>query len=162
MKWAQAGDSGIHGSGVFASVDIPDGTRVIEYTGERITKTESKRREQQRLARQARGGDDCVYIFDVSPKFDLDGRRSRSIARLINHSCAANCSAENIDGRIWIIAKRDIPVGAEITFDYGYAFSEWRLHPCRCGAKGCPKFIVNKPQRWRVRRILREERKAKR
>lgn len=161
MKWAQAGDSGIHGSGVFACVAIPDGTRVIEYTGERITKAESKRREQQRLARQARGGDDCVYIFDVSTKHDLDGRRSRSIARLINHSCAPNCTAENIRGHIWIVAKRDIAPGEEITFDYGYGFSEWRLHPCRCGAKRCPGFIVNKPQRWRVRRILREERQKK-
>jgi SET domain-containing protein len=159
MKWAQAGSSGIHGSGVFALADIPDGTRIIEYTGERITKAQSKRREQQRLARQASGDDGCVYIFDVDETHDLDGRRSRSIARLINHSCAPNCTAENIDGHIWIVAKRDIAQGAELTFDYGYPYSDWRLHPCRCGAKGCVGFIVNKPQRWRVKRILREERR---
>jgi SET domain-containing protein len=160
MTWVRAGDSGIHGHGVYARVDIPDGTHIIEYTGQRITKAEARRREQQRLARQARGGDDCVYIFDVTQRYDLDGRKSRSVARLINHSCAPNCSAEKVRGRIWIVAKRDIPAGTELTFDYGYGFKEWRIHPCRCGSPGCPGFIVNKPQRWRVRQILRAERKA--
>ncbi len=161
MTWIRSGDSGIHGHGVYARVAIPDGTHIIEYTGEKITKAESAKREAQRLARQARGEDGSVYIFDVSKRFDLDGRLSRSVARLINHSCVPNCSAENIRGHIWIVAKRDIAEGEELTFDYGYAFREWRLHPCRCGAKGCVGFIVNKAQRWRVRKILREERKKK-
>lgn len=161
VHWITSGASGIHGHGVYARTDIPDGTPVIEYTGELITKAESRRREQQRLARQAKGEDDCVYIFDLNETHDLDGRKSRSVARLINHSCAPNCSAEDLDGHIWIVAKRDIPAGAELTFDYGYSYKEWRLHPCRCGAPRCPGFIVNNPQRWRVRKILREERKLR-
>ena len=36
--------SGIHHKGVFASTDIPEGTRIIEYTGDKITKAESDRR----------------------------------------------------------------------------------------------------------------------
>jgi hypothetical protein len=78
------------------------------------------------------------------------------VGSLINHSCAPNCRAETIRGRIWIIAQTDIAAGEELTFDYGYAFSEWRLHPCRCGAKTCAGFIVNAGQRWRVRRIIRK------
>src|SRR5258708_11259609 len=113
-SWIQMGESGIHGRGVYARVSIPDGTRVIEYSGERITKAEACRRERQRLERQRAGGDGCVYIFELNRKHDLDGRRHRNIARLINHSCAPNCRAETIRGRIWIIARRDISVGEEL------------------------------------------------
>ncbi len=158
--WISAQHSSIHGRGVYARCEIPDGTRIVEYTGERITKAESRKREARRLERQKRGGDDCVYIFDLNKKYDLDGRASRNIARLINHSCAPNCRPEIIGGRIWIVARRAIASGEELTFDYGFPFSEWRLHPCRCGAKGCVGHIVNKAQRWRVRRLLRGKRQS--
>jgi SET domain-containing protein len=154
--WIRADQSAIHGRGVYARVPIPRDTRIMEYVGERITKAESRRREQQRLERQKRGGDGCVYIFELNRKYDLDGRSRGNVGRLINHSCAPNCRAETIRGRIWIIAQTDIAAGEELTFDYGYAFSEWRLHPCRCGAKTCAGFIVNAGQRWRVRRIIRK------
>ena len=159
MTWLRAGASGIHGHGVYARIAIPAGTRIVEYTGERITKPEALRREKQRLARQARGEDDSVYIFVLNQRYDLDGRDSGNVARLINHSCAPNCSPENIRGRIWIVAKRDILADTELTFDYGYSFKEWRIHPCRCGAPRCPGFIVNSAQRWRVRRLARALRK---
>lgn len=157
-RWITAGESTIHGRGVYAREPIPDGTHVIEYTGERITKAEAARRETQRLARQRRGGDDSVYIFDLNRRHDLDGRTHRNVARLINHSCAPNCRIDVIRGRVWIIARRDIPAGAELTFDYGFAFAEWPLHPCRCRSPRCPGFIVNRAQRWRLRRIPRAER----
>lgn len=150
--------SKIHGTGVYARGPIADGTRIIEYTGEKITKPESVRRERVRQAEQARGGDGCVTIFTLNRRYDLDGRSARNVARRINHSCAPNCRAEQVRGRIWIVARRDIAAGEELTFDYGYALSEWRLHPCRCGAARCPGFIVGAGQRWRLRRILRAER----
>jgi hypothetical protein len=154
-RWITAGQSSIHGRGVYAREPIHDGTHVIEYTGERITKAEATKREAQRLARQRAGGDDSVYIFNLNRRHDLDGRTRRNVARLINHSCAPNCRIDVIRGRVWIIARRDIPTGAELTFDYGFAFAEWPLHPCRCGAPRCPGFIVNSAQRWRLRRIRR-------
>lgn len=153
--WIRTDRSSIHGSGVYAQVPIPAETRIIEYVGEFITKAEAIRREKSRLERQRLGADGCVYIFELNKRFDLDGRTEGNLARLINHSCAPNCRSETIRGRIWIIAQRDIPEGEELTFDYGYGYSEWRLHPCRCGAKDCVGFIVNAAQRWRVRRILR-------
>ena len=159
--WARTADSAIHGRGMYATKAIPSGTRIIAYDGELITKAESDRREQARLERLARGEDGCVYIFNLNKRHDLDGSAEWNSARLINHSCEPNCRAETIRGRVWIIAKRDIAEGAELTFDYGYGFKEWRTHPCRCGAKRCPGYIVGAPQRWRVRRILRAERKLK-
>ncbi len=150
--------SAIHGRGVYARCAIPDGTRVVEYTGERITKAEAARRETQRLARGKRGQDDCVYIFDLNRRHDLDGRTRGNVARLINHSCAPNCRVDVLRGRIWIIARRDIAPGEELTFDYGFRFSEWRNHACRCGVARCAGFIVAQAQRWRLRRVSRVER----
>lgn len=161
-SWVQSRDSTIHGRGVYAQRIIPSGTRVVEYTGERITKAEASLREQQRLERQRRGEDSCVYIFDLNDRYDLDGRSGDNIARLINHSCLPNCTAETIRGRVWIVARREIAEGEELTFDYGFPYKEWRLHPCRCGAPRCVGFIVNKAQRWRVRRLLRGRRKPAR
>jgi SET domain-containing protein len=159
-RWIEHRASAIHGRGVYARAAIPDGTRVIEYTGERITKVEAERREALRLARGRRGGDDCVYIFELNARYDLDGRTRRNVARLINHSCAPNCRADTIRGHIWIIARREIAAGEELTFDYGFAFKEWRQHPCRCGSTRCAGFIVNAGQRWLLRRIPRAERAA--
>ena len=155
--WARTAESVIHGRGMYATTAIPAETRIIAYEGERITKAESERRERARLERLARGEDGCVYVFNLNKRDDLDGSAAWNSARLINHSCEPNCRAETIRGRIWIIAKRDIAAGAELTFDYGYGFREWRTHPCRCGAKRCPGFIVGAAQRWRARRILRAE-----
>lgn len=158
-EWVQSRDSAIHGRGVYARVTIPSGTRIIEYTGERITKAEARQREAERLERQRRGEDSSVYIFDLNQRYDLDGRSETNLARLINHSCSPNCVAETIRGHIWIIARRDIPAGEELTFDYGFPYKEWRLHPCRCGSPRCVGFIVNQHQRWRLRRLLRGKRK---
>ncbi len=138
------------------------GTRIVEYTGERITKTEARRREQARLRRVARGGDGCVYIFNLNSRHDLDGRTGRNPARLINHSCKPNCDAHTIRGHIWIVARRDIEPGEELTFDYGFPLGNWAMHPCRCGAPRCPGYIVSAWQRWRLRRLLRARRISKR
>lgn len=151
--WVIHRRSAIHGRGVFARRDIADGTRILEYTGERITKAETVRREAQRLERQRRGGDDSVYFFVLNQRYDLDGRKGGSVARFINHSCKPNCRTEIIRGRVWIIARRDIAEGEELTYDYGFPFREWHLHPCRCGAPRCAGFIVGSNQRWRLRRI---------
>ena len=42
--WIQVRNSKIHGKGVFAAKRIPKGTRIIEYTGERISWPEALRR----------------------------------------------------------------------------------------------------------------------
>ena len=153
--WLRVNASAIHGRGAYAARPIPSGTRIIEYTGERITKAESVRREEARLRRLKRGGDGSVYIFNLNRRHDLDGRSRRNVARLINHSCAPNCEAQSVRGRIWIVAKRDIAEDEELTFDYGFPLQEWSRHPCRCGTARCPGYIVSGWQRWRLRRLLR-------
>ena len=124
--------SAIHGFGGFATSAIPAGSRVIEYVGERITKEES-------LQRCSRNNQAIFYLDD---SWDLDGGVDWNPARHFNHSCAPNCDAEHVDGRIWIVARREIPAGEEITFNYGYDLESYREYPCRCGAPECVGFIV--------------------
>ena len=151
------GRSGLHGYGLFARTALSRGTRIIEYVGERITKAEADRRDEQRRARLAAGGDGCVYIYELNQRHDIDGRVPWNLARRINHACAPNCETQVVRGRIWIVALRDIPAGEELTYDYRFDFSEWREHPCRCGAPRCVGYIVNRNQHWRVRRALAAE-----
>ncbi len=124
--------SPIHGTGGFAKSPLGQGTRVLEYLGERISKPESLRRCEA----------DNPFIFSLNEGEDIDGNVDWNPARYINHSCAPNCDAELEDGRIWIVAKRDIPAGEEITFNYGYDLENYREYPCHCGAPGCVGYIV--------------------
>jgi len=124
--------SPIHGTGGFARADLRAGARVMEYMGERIDKRES-------LARCERGE---AFIFHLDEEWNLDGNVPWNPARFLNHSCAPNCEAEFIDGRIWIVTMRPVASGEELTFNYGYDLQDWREHPCRCGAKECVGFIV--------------------
>jgi SET domain-containing protein len=146
--------SGVHGYGLFARVPLAKGERVIEYVGERVTKGEAWRREQKRLARLAAGGDGCVYVFELNQRHDIDGGVRWNLARRINHSCEPNCEVQVVRGRIWIVAVRPIAAGEELSYDYGFDYTDWREHPCRCGAATCPGYIVKSSQRWRVRRAL--------
>jgi SET domain-containing protein len=124
--------SRIHGLGGFAKAGIGKGTRIIEYVGERISKSES-------LSRCEKNNE---YIFSLSEEEDLDGNVAWNPARFFNHSCEPNCEAELEDGRIWIVATRDIRAGEEITFNYGYDLVDYRDYPCRCGAPNCVGYIV--------------------
>ncbi len=124
--------SRIHGTGGFARVNLPTGTRLIEYVGERITKAESLRRCEA----------DNEYIFTIDDEFDLDGSVEWNPARFLNHSCAPNCEAEWDESRIWIVTLRNIAAGEELTFNYGYDLEDYREHPCRCGASNCVGYIV--------------------
>ena len=139
--------SPIHGTGAFARVTLPRGTRMLEYVGEKIDKAESGRRCQA----------NNEYIFCLDEEFDLDGNVPWNPARFLNHSCAPNCDAECIDDRIWIIARRDIRAGEELTFNYGYDLPDYADHPCRCGAPECVGFIVAEELANSVRRRERGE-----
>jgi uncharacterized protein len=125
-------DSSIHGRGGFAKVNIVRGCKVIEYVGDRITKKESLQRCEA----------NNPYIFNLSPEQDLDGNVPWNPARFLNHSCAPNCDAEVDEGHIWILARRHILAGEELTFNYGYDLEDYKNYPCHCGASNCVGFIV--------------------
>jgi len=160
-EWAAVKGSKIHGRGMFAAKTIPRGTRIIEYTGERISKAEGWRREMLRQRRAARGGDCCIYIFELNNRIDIDGRVLWNTARYINHSCDPNCESQIVRGRVYIVSLRAIRPGEELTYDYYYDYDHYRDHPCRCGARTCAGYIVKAPLRWRVRNAAKKERRRK-
>lgn len=124
--------STIHGTGGFARRAIAKDEHVIDYVGEKITKAESLKRCEA----------NNEYIFTLDEEFDLDGKVDWNPARFINHSCNPNCEAQLEEGRISIIALKDIASGEELTFNYGYDLEDYREHPCRCGATQCVGYIV--------------------
>ena len=131
--------SAIHGLGVFAKRDIPKGTRVIAYTGERTTRA--------RLVEEARTrGRDLTYVLHVDEGHVIDGAVGGNEARFVNHACAPNCEIYVFDGVPYLYAREDIPPGAELTFDYQLqSMARERLslrlarlrHPCTCGSPDC-------------------------
>lgn len=146
--------SKIHGNGLYAAEDIPAGTRVIEYVGEKITKAESERRAKEWDKHARTKGFGLVYIFELNKRYDLDGNVRNNPAKYINHNCDANCEARNIRGHIWIVALEDIKQGDELSFDYGYDIDNFLDHHCKCGAETCVGYIVHEDQRKRVKQIL--------
>ena len=135
--------SRIHGTGGFAALDIPAGTNVIQYVGEKIDKAESERRCEN----------DNEYIFILDETHDLDGNVDWNPARFINHSCTPNCESEVGDDEVWIVAIRDIRAGEELTFNYCYDMEDYQDHPCRCGAEECVGFMVAETYFDKIRRM---------
>lgn len=131
-SWSASSASPIHGIGGFARAAVRKGTRILEYTGERISKEESLRRCER----------NNQSIFRLNDEQDLDGNVAWNPARYLNHSCAPNCEAEREQGRIWLVAARDIGAGEELTFNYGYDLEDYKDYPCRCGSPQCVGYIV--------------------
>jgi SET domain-containing protein len=160
IRYWSRGRSAIHASGLFAARDIPKGTRVIEYVGHKLTKAQGWKRAIEWMEKAALADKGAVYVFELNSKYDIDGNVPWNTARLINHSCSPNCEPRVLRGHIWIVARKPIPAGTELTYDYGYDFEQWEEHPCRCGSKNCIGHIVATEHRPRLRRLLARRKKA--
>ena len=151
--------SSIHGYGIYARQDIPKGVRVIEYVGERITKAEAERRSDIFLKVAENNAErGAVYIFELNKRYDIDGNVSYNTAKYINHSCHPNCETENIRGKIWTIAFRDIAKGEELTYNYGYDLDSFEDHPCRCRTNRCVGYIAAEEHWPKLSKILQKKR----
>jgi SET domain-containing protein len=153
--------SEIHGHGLYATSDIEEDTRIIQYVGEKITKEESKKRALEWEGEARETGEGLVYIFELDGKYDIDGRLGDNPARYMNHSCDGNCEAINSDGEIWIVAIQDIKQGDELVYDYGYDMEHFLDHPCLCGSRNCIGYIVCEDQRIKVKRLLKSRKKKR-
>ncbi len=137
-RLAKARRSRIHGQGLFAKKDIPEGERIIEYTGEKITKAEGNRRyDEQAKANQ-------IYLFELNNRYDIDGSTKGNIAKYANHSCDPNAETIVEKGEIWLVALKDIEKGEEITFDYNFPLFDYEKRPCKCGSDNCRGWIINR------------------
>lgn len=160
-KLCKVDQSPIHQRGLFAIADIEEGTDIIQYVGEKITKEESTRRALEWEEKARETGEGLVYIFELDDDWDLDGRLGDNPARYMNHSCDGNCEAVNGDGEIWIVARKPIKKGEELVYDYGYDMEHFLDHPCGCGADSCIGYIVREDQRKKVKKLLKGKKKKK-
>ncbi|MCE4557420.1 SET domain-containing protein [Roseateles cellulosilyticus] len=131
-------DSGVHGRGVYAKAPINAGARIIEYTGERITWDEAVRRHPHDPAQP-----NHTFYFHLDGGLVIDALYGGNDARWINHACEPNCEADEVDGRVFINALRDLEPGEELFYDYGLVLDERhtakvkKQFACWCGAKTC-------------------------
>jgi SET domain-containing protein len=119
-------ESQIHRRGVYALERIPAGRKVIEYTGERISRRETKRR----------GTGSITYLFTLDDYWTIDGAVGGSGAEIINHSCDPNLYTKIFKGHILYMSKRAIRPGEELTVDYRFSDKIDKVK-CHCGAPTC-------------------------
>lgn len=118
--------SAIHAAGCYTTTPIRKGKRVAEYTGPRLSKDEADTMYEE---------SPLTYLFGLG-----DGARvidGHCMAMFLNHSCDPNCETDERDGRIWITAIRNIPAGAELTYDYCLYDGGDDEARCNCGAPSC-------------------------
>lgn len=147
-KMIEVRESPIHGRGVFAARPIARGTRILEYTGERITWDEADRREALKAE-----DDTHTMLFTVDRKTVIDATRRGSDARFINHACLGNCRSY-IDGkRVYIEARRNIKAGEELCYDYKLSMDGEKItrklrkaYACRCGTHRCRGTLLYVPR----------------
>lgn len=138
--------SKVHGNGVFATRAIKKNTKIIEYIGEKILRSEGNKRSAKRIKDFLHSEETgSVYIFELNTKYDIDGSHEYNKARYINHSCNPNCEVDIINGKIWISSIKKINIGQELTYDYGYEFdkNDYKDHICRCGYNKCIGYIIS-------------------
>ena len=88
--------SKVQGWGVFATETIPKNKRIISYTGEKISNTESLKRERRYIQKGH------IWCFKLTSRTVIDAGVGGNIARFINHACKPNCYIEIKDGIIWV------------------------------------------------------------
>jgi hypothetical protein len=153
--------SGVHGKGVFAVRDIAAGETIIEYKGEVISWKEALRRHPHDPSQPQH-----TFYFHVDDKHVIDGRVDGNAARWINHACDPNCETDEVDGRIFIKAARDIAAGDELNYDYGlvidlpYTPELLAEFPCWCGADACRgTLLAPKPEADKKKKKKKKDRK---
>lgn len=163
--------TGNRGFGLRSLDFIHRGQFIDTYLGEVITSAEAELREDATTGSNgshsspsylfsldwfpaSADDDDDEYDKDGSPSSDhyvVDGQRFGGPSRFMNHSCNPNCkmipvSTHHGDQRIYdlaFFARRDIPPGIELTFDYNPGWSpemnsdDPNAVKCLCGEAQC-------------------------
>lgn len=154
--------SDVHGNGVFAVQDLAEGETLIEYKGEVINWKEALRRHPHDPAQP-----NHTFYFHIDDGRVIDGNVKGNDARWINHSCEPNCEADEVDGRVYIKALRNIAAGEELNYDYGLIIDEpytpklLSEFPCWCGSEACRGTLLTpKDEEDEEKKKKKKEKKA--
>ena len=110
------------GKGLFTTVCISKGTRIVEYKG-RITTWKEVEKDY-----------DNVYLYKVNAQHVIDAKGApNALARYVNDAnglkkikgLTNNCIYVQEGLRVYIEALRDIPAGSELLVAYGEAY--WQV-----------------------------------
>ncbi|MGI9118499.1 MAG: SET domain-containing protein [Minisyncoccia bacterium] len=121
------------GLGLYATVDIPKKTWIIEYTGKKVLNKDVEQNTTK-------------YLFEINNRWTIDGGARTNTARYINHACKPNAEPEIKGHRIYIQATKNIKAGEEITYNYGKEYFNKFIKPygCRCASCALKKLTVGK------------------
>lgn len=153
--WHIVRKSTLHGNGVFAARDIPKETRIIEYTGKRITP-----RQADEMHPVNPEDPFHTFFFSTSSGKIIDGGDGGNDSRWVNHSCEPNCETQEGRGgkRVYIYAIRDIRKGEELFYDYGLIMDGKitktlrEQYKCLCGAKTCRGTMLALPEKKKAKK----------
>ncbi|KWU44391.1 SET domain-containing protein [Rhodotorula sp. JG-1b] len=113
--------TGNRGFGLKTMRPIKKGEFVLEYRGEIISRNESYRRVLTDYKDSA-----SYYFMDYDGFEVVDAGQRGNCARFINHSCGPNLEvvrwrlAQFEEYQMGLFALHDIPVGTELTYNYGW------------------------------------------
>eukprot|EP00977_Amphora_coffeiformis_P009293 scaffold2103_cov185-Amphora_coffeaeformis.AAC.38 len=129
-------DAGPKGRGLAVLTDCKKGDFLAEYVGQAIC-NKALPKLFRRYQHERR-----LYIMALDDKTYIDARLKGGVARFINHSCSPNAKVERwkVKGvlRAVVVAIKDIPRGAEVTFDYQWQRQRGRaLTKCYCLEPNC-------------------------
>lgn len=108
------------GFGLFASVDIPKDTFIMEFVGEVVSMSAFKKRSQEYAKQKLRH----CYVMTAAARNLIDATKKGNLTRFLNHSCDPNAETQkwtvNGECRIGIFSKRTIKAFDEITINYQF------------------------------------------
>ena len=143
------------GRGLYATKEIKEGTKIINYMGKIITNKQVDESDKFDNGKP-------IYLFTLNKRYTLDGDFAWNTAGLINHSCNPNSQYDGKGLKIWVTATKNIKKDEEITADYGFGYDEdYKQFPCKCGAKNCCGFIIREESRWRINKRFSMSNKKK-
>lgn len=122
------------GRGIVTTREFVKGEFVVEYIGELIDQVTAKKREKM-YAQDQNTGCYMYYFQHRNHQYCVDATaETDKLGRLVNHSRNGNLIARVVEvgstPHLVLTAKENIPVGVEITYDYGDRSRESiRHHP---------------------------------
>jgi SET domain-containing protein len=138
--------SSIHAAGCYTMRPIKKGVRVCEYDGPRMAKAVADFRYEGRFV---------TYLFACGGNMVIDGFGT---PMFFNHCCDPNCETEQDEnGRIFILALRNIAAGEELTYEYNLCDSDDDSQDCYCGAPSCRKTMFSDYELKRRARIAKRK-----
>ena len=118
------------GKSVFADKTFALGEFICEFTGMIVSKKEYLKLHDPQNNHYLQIDEDRF----LGPSNEADD--------LINHSCNPNCGLVYRNGRIRLVAIKEIAKGEELTFDYSTTMDEdcWEMS-CLCGDENCRQVV---------------------